>query len=378
MKVTIWDLDYYYAKNKKNCFNPDAMKISSYHKQSGDTVLLVQTQDDINRPYDLYYIIKEKEKTPQPPTSFFLNPKVRWWGKCYRMRINWKMNDVMLGCRSDYQLYPAKDTKIEKSEHIRLFNNDLKLIPKFQSWKNSYGDKFLIVTDSSDMWFADKNSLIIALQRLQEGKNISFLEPIWLQKLISDKEIREEFLKLKFTPGSQINWMSIKINDFAAAWEFILEFKKNFPYVAAGNIIIDYRRKDKSHWEDKQNAIEDFNTVKQLICRCKKEKFKVQIRMPNSRFETPYFLIFETLAEWTKYNFQESWLEFISKRYGQIKNADMTDYWCHPQKWDEVFRDLLRQTYQDKDFLTFRWGDNYVSENDIPWKLWDKVFEYGL
>ena len=378
MKVTIWDLDYYYAKNKKNCFNPDAMKISSYHKQSGDTVLLVQTQDDINRPYDLYYIIKEKEKTPQPPTSFFLNPKVRWWGKCYRMRINWKMNDVMLGCRSDYQLYPAKDTKIEKSEHVRLFNNDLKLIPKFQSWKNSYGDKFLIVTDSSDMWFADKNSLMIALQRLQEGKNISFLEPIWLQKLISDKEIREEFLKLKFTPGSQINWMSIKINDFAAAWEFILEFKKNFPYVAAGNIIIDYRRKDKSHWEDKQNAIEDFNTVKQLICRCKKEKFKVQIRMPNSRFETPYFLIFETLAEWTKYNFQESWLEFISKRYGQIKNADMADYWCHPQKWDEVFRDLLRQTYQDKDFLTFRWGDNYVSENDIPWKLWDKVFEYGL
>lgn len=48
--------------------------------------------------------------------------------------------------------------------------------------------------------------------------------------------------------------------------------------------------------------------------------------MPNSRFETPYFLIFETLAEWTKYNFQESWLEFISKRYGQIKNADMADY----------------------------------------------------
>ena len=59
MRVTIWDLDYYYAKEKVNCFNPDVMKISSYHKQLGDTINFVTTQDDIRRPYDLYYIIKE-------------------------------------------------------------------------------------------------------------------------------------------------------------------------------------------------------------------------------------------------------------------------------------------------------------------------------
>ena len=378
MKVTIWDLDYYYAKKRENCFNPDAMKISSYHKQSGDTVLLVTTQDDINRPYDLYYIIKEKEKTPHPPTSFFLNPKVRWWGKCYRMRINWKMSDAMLGCRSDYQLYPEKNTKIEKSEHIRLFNDKMELIARYQNWTNSYGDKFLIVTDSYKMWFTNKKDLIKALQRLQGGKNINFLEPIWLQKLISDKEVREEFLKLKFIPGSNLKWLTIKLDQVDAAMEFLKEFKEKFPYVSAGNLIVDFQTKEKSHWENKQNALNDFNALKELICRCKREEFKLQVKMPSSRFDTPYFLIFECLAEWTKYNFTESWLEFISKRFGKIKNAGMVDYWCHPQRWDEVFRDLLRQTYEDKEFLTFRWKEDYISENDIPWNLWKETFKYGL
>lgn len=54
------------------------MRISSYHKQLGDEVTFVQTEFDIRRPFDLYYIIKEKDKTPNPPVDFFTNPKVRW------------------------------------------------------------------------------------------------------------------------------------------------------------------------------------------------------------------------------------------------------------------------------------------------------------
>ena len=53
------------------------MKISSYHKQLGDQVNFVIKQDDIYRPYDLYYIIKENSKTPNPPFDFFTNSKVR-------------------------------------------------------------------------------------------------------------------------------------------------------------------------------------------------------------------------------------------------------------------------------------------------------------
>ena len=71
-------MDYYYSKKKVNCFNADVMRISSYHKQLGDQVNFVTSQYDIYRPYDLYYIIRENDKTPGPPSEFFLNPKVKW------------------------------------------------------------------------------------------------------------------------------------------------------------------------------------------------------------------------------------------------------------------------------------------------------------
>ena len=86
--VKILNFKSSYAKEKVNCFNPDVMKISSYHKQLGDTINFVQIQDDIRRPYDLYYIIKENSKTPNPPLDFFTNRKIRWWGNAYRVRVN--------------------------------------------------------------------------------------------------------------------------------------------------------------------------------------------------------------------------------------------------------------------------------------------------
>ena len=70
-------MDYYYAKEKVNCYNPDVMHISSYHKQCGDQVTFVLNEYDIRRPYDLYYIIKENKNTPNPPLDFFTNSKVR-------------------------------------------------------------------------------------------------------------------------------------------------------------------------------------------------------------------------------------------------------------------------------------------------------------
>jgi len=54
------------------------MKISSFYKQKGDKVNFVLKKDDIYRPYDLYYVIKEKGSTPNPPLDFFTNSKVRW------------------------------------------------------------------------------------------------------------------------------------------------------------------------------------------------------------------------------------------------------------------------------------------------------------
>ena len=52
------------------------MRISSYHKQCGDQVTFVLNEFDIRRPYDLYYIIKEKSSTPNPPFDFYKQSEV--------------------------------------------------------------------------------------------------------------------------------------------------------------------------------------------------------------------------------------------------------------------------------------------------------------
>lgn len=112
----------------------------------------------------------------------------------------------MLCCRPDYLLYPEKNTKLERAEHVRFLDDEGKLLPHLQDWKNTFKKKMVLVTDKN-LWSekVSKKDIISILVALQEMKNVMFLEPISLQKLIHDKDIKEEFLKIKFTRGTEFN-----------------------------------------------------------------------------------------------------------------------------------------------------------------------------
>lgn len=375
MKVTIWDLDYYYATEKRDIFNPDVMKISSYHKQKGDQVNFVQKQDDIYRPYDIYYIIKENNETPNPPFDFYTNNRVRWWGNAVKFRINWKMDNVMLGVRPDYLLYPEKETKMERAEQIRLLGNEGKLLPVTQDWHNSFKNKQVLVTDDK-LWTTDTDTTIKALKRLEGISNLIFLEPIWLQKLISNKDIMNQFLKLKLTHGA-IQFVPIFIEDYAehaAAW---LQIKENFPRIKIGELVIRFRPTE--HWESKEKALQEWFQLQDIIINSKKNKISVRLKELKHRTDTPYFLLFETVSDWLREKPQWSWLEWITSIYGPgLKFNANLDYWGHPERWNEVFRDLLRQTWRNAEFLTAQWGEKFISHNDIPWIRWQKEFIYEI
>lgn len=378
MKVTIWDLDYYYASKKQNCNNPDVMKISSYHKQKGDQVNFVVKEDDIYRPYDLYYLIKEKQKTPLPPIDFFVNHRVRWWGKAFKLRINWKMPNEMLMCRPDYLLYPELNTKFERSEHIRLLGNEGQLLPLSQDWSNTFKNKFAIVTDEH-LWDADTGVLISALQKLQDLKNISFFHPICIQKILSDEKVKEEFLKLHFIRGSSLDWTLITMSEFDAAWELLEDLKKRNSGLKLGGITIDYMTTNKTHWDSKEVALEDFKCIRAVIKRAKDEGFQLNIKMPSTRMETPYFFLFEELANWTKNYLHKSWLEYITDRFGNINNIyDMYEYWNSPRLWSELFKNMLQQTWHDREFLLNQWKGKKIAEMSIAWKIWEKELTYGI
>lgn len=368
MLVTIWDLDYYYAKNRRNCYNVDAMKISSYHKQRGDKVNFVQNEYDIRRPYDLYYIIKENPKTPNPPLDFFSNRMVMWWGKAYLMRHNWKMSVAMLACRPDYLLYPEKNTRQERAEYIRLFDDDANLLPISQDYSNSFKNKDSIVTDPC-MWKASKENIIKALDILKTVKNVSFSEPIDVNLLICDKDIRDYFFDLKFTSRSKITFMPVPLNEADAAVGLVAALYKKFGTISYSVVQLKYDI--SKHWDDPLAAIRDFEKVKDLIVKGKVNGVRVVAAKVDDRMETPFYHLFEELNKWTSKYPYSSWFTYLRNTH---KNCNIGD----PATWDGAFRDLVRQTYKDKDFFLTGWKTSRDSENEIPWAMLDKEFRYGI
>ena len=374
MRVTIWDIDYYYSNNKKNAFNPILMKLSSYHKQLGDSVILVETEYDINRPYDIYYICREKKDAPQPPAAFFLDRNIRWIGKANKTR-EWKIPDVVYACRPDYLLYPEKNTTWERSEQIRLLDSNGKLMPLIQDWDNVFKNKRVLVTDTM-LWTTASEITKNALKTLAPIKNLTFLEPIWIQKILSDKDIRELFLNLNLGYGSNIRFMPMFLGEYDEARLLIEEMRSKWPTLGIGALPL--KLKPSTHWEDKENALKEFAEVKRIIVNAKKNGIAIKIVPLKERLDTPYFGVFEALSDWMDKMPQRSWLEFISMSIGHAPFGQVEEFWRHPSRWNEYFRDLLRQTYMDKEFLLTVWKEKKLSENDIPWTLWDKEFQLGL
>ena len=143
-----------------------------------------------------------------------------------------------MGCRPDYLLYPEKNTREERAIRMRFFDNAAQLLPIKQDENNSFKDKKVIVTDKY-MWYADKKSLIFVLEQLKDIKNVSFLEPIQLKILLSDKDIENKFLELNFTNRSSMSFAAVN-------YEMIDEALRFYSLVAAegrvslGPIVISY------------------------------------------------------------------------------------------------------------------------------------------
>lgn len=371
MKISIWDLDYYHAKDKVNCFNVNAMKISSFHKQQGDNINFVTRERDIYRPYDVYYIFKDNLETPNPPLDFFTNSKVKWCGKAYSMKA-WQIPDAILACRPDYLLYPEHNTRLERAELIRLIGNNNNLLPITQDWRNVFKDKYCIVTDEN-LWTCSEDVILAALDKIKDISNVSFTAPIWIEKVIKYPSIEEKLFSLQLSTRSQIEWLQVKLNKGYSALEWIIKFKRNFPNCPIKPIEIKYPGS-----KEREQAVQDFELLKRIIILAKREKILVKIIAPK-RTQTPFFFLPELVENWCEMNFKLSWLEFISSRYSVEKNilSGVTD-WNKPKKWPIQFVEALRQTYQDKEFLLLRWGNDSVPELEIPWTLWKERFKYEI
>lgn len=290
--------------------NSDIMRLSSYYKQQGDVVNFVLKEADIWRPADIIYIFKENSKTKNPPFEFYTNSKVKWGGKANKARINWKMTEAMLGCRPDYLLYPNIDTKYERAEHIRLYNKYGEPLPITQEYKNSFKKKMCIVDDEA-IWTTSSEKTIWGLKLLQGVKNLSFLEPIRVDILMADEEVKKNFFQLKLSRTSKINTAPLPLEAVEKGIEFVLQFQQHFPYTP---IKLAVKMDWNSHKNSFLKAYRDYLELIRLIILSRQKGVRLEIVPMDRRLDTPYYHLFEEITNYTK-DPRHSWFEYLRWHY---------------------------------------------------------------
>lgn len=370
MNIMIWDIEWYYAEDKTNLINVDAMKISSYHKQRGDNVYLVKSKYDIKREWDMMYICKEYEDSPTPPLSLTLGNS-----KIIKIGSGWKrsdsLNKVVAACRPDYLLYPnmqkSDNTALERSEYWRFLDDEGNLLPLIQDASRNEKKNFIIVADKG-LWDRDEKIILKVLRKIQDlGKYVSFLEPISIEKLLSNKTLTQQFLELKFKQNNNIRWTELKLDNADKFIYFYQEFKREHKNIVFQPLEIN----------PESITVEKMLEYTNIIARCFLCGLPITIKCNKNK---KYPQIVKILSDYTNGGKNLSWLEYITYRYHKnIKdNSSAIKLWLSPSRWDSNFRELLSLTYGDLSFLCIRPNKTLLSAKDIPTNVFKKTFKYGI
>lgn len=139
-------MDFFYKKSFLP--NIDAMQISSFHKQLGDSINFITESYHIKMEFDLYYIIRNKKITPRPPSSLIEDKRVKVLGKQMIIYDNYfEINEVIGAVRPDYLLYPEKEKDAYYNANLIRFYVKNKLVFIRQPIENQlkYHKKTLVV-----------------------------------------------------------------------------------------------------------------------------------------------------------------------------------------------------------------------------------------
>lgn len=372
MRVGIWDLDYYYNKKKIN--NVDLMKISSFHKQLGDSVNLFEDDIDTRRPYELVYVSKNDVNIPTPPVQFMKRNNLRLIGTAFKFFKTWHIDDFILACRPDYMLYPDKSTRESRAEIIQLCNHQGKWLGLTQRFDNTFKNKEIIVADDG-IWNASPETINKCLDTLLELKNLSFLHPISLSSLMSDETIAEKFSRLKFFTNGKLEIKNDWSDEFSAAVKLsqVLETLLHNNYELK-TIRVGFKPLTVKQHLTNEEGVRDFERCLKIVDLGKQKGLQFFIEPPD-RLRTPYAIIFEELSKWSsdKRYWAESFVEFFTKKLRFKYKCGMEDLFSHSEWWnDEVFYTLLR-TFKAhpmwmEDYCFRKTGDKFYDKQTVNWR----------
>lgn len=371
-KITIWDMDFYYKKSFQP--NPIAMKLSSFHKQQEHLVNFVTEEYHITMSYDIYYIIKEKKNTPKPPGNLIDDKRVRLIGRPMRFFDNyWTPDAIVSAVRPDYLLYPENPKDAYYNANIAQFYHDGVLLSTKQPFENAiaYHKKTLVI--DKEFWAASEENIISCLQELTQYRNVAFLHPIDVKKILKNKTIASLFIKLHYSPGTIFkfrNTYGSSYEDAIVIFDFLAELRAAHNHVKFGNMPIKAITSD--HWESKEAALYDLERCFKIIDLAKTKKVHIRVVSPENRFDSPYWYYFEVLEYWTLNMHDLSYIEMMLFSATRKSGSPWMIIINNPRKWFTPNTYLLLRLISQTDWIEKyglrQWGDECIDSKLIAWE----------
>ncbi|RLI51913.1 hypothetical protein DRO61_01140 [Candidatus Bathyarchaeota archaeon] len=319
-RITIWDMDFYHKKSFTP--NPIAMKLSSYHKQNKHLINFVTKPYHITMSFDIFYIIKEKARTPKPPGHLLHDKRVKLIGKPFKFFNNyWLPPQIISAVRPDYLLYPEVERNAYYNANIAQFYHRNKLLKKKQPFENTkkHHKKTLVI--DKGFWRASEENMETCMLELKEYKNIAFLHPIDLKILLNSEDLMTSFIELHFSQGTVFRFRNNYgqgYEDALKIFEFIERLKNANKHVKITEV--PFKAVTTNHDEGIDAGLYDLERCLKIMDNAKSRKIHIRFFSPDNRLTTPFWYYFEMMEYWTlhleKFSYVELMLNSGMKRTG--------------------------------------------------------------
>lgn len=372
MNISIWDLDFYYKQT--NMPNINCMRLSSYHKQKGDKINFISQETHLTLLFDILYISRELDNTPMPSRKYIDDKRTKLIGKGFRYYGAKELNSIVTACRPDYLLYEIEETNQYTNANFITFYAGNKLIKSRQDWHNTKANRKKTIVTDKYFWKAKDEDIIYCLDVLKDEKNIAFLEPISLLKILNNEIIKKKFLSLHFSSGTKFKWK----NDYSSNYSDILNIinflkelqtktKSDLGFIPIKAIILNH--------SNENDFMLDHLRCFQIVAAFKQAKLKCIIIAPKEVLSSPYYKFFSMLEIWTRYYIKLSYIEFILHDICAQQGLSWYIILNNPIKWRNTYIDnllfmLTNEIWENYKYLLFtQWGIDELNSYKIDYNL---------
>lgn len=339
------------------------MRLSSFHKQKQDKVVLLNENCKVNGEYDIIYCVRDNFNSKLPNLDIMDNDKTIVMGDAMKFFPNYKAEPSLIAAiRPDYLLFNSDIlnlSPLEKSQYVEI-THGFGLLETRQDFTNNFrGKKNTIVTDKN-LWDLNDDVVLQALEILRKIPNIAFREPIKIKRILDNKKIEQSFLSLNFSKiikSRFVNNFGNTTEDIKQIINFLSSFiaYKNFKPLRIQSLVAPNLDQNLS----RECLFRDLE-----IMDCAKQKqIRINITCPAAA-QSDYIDYFKAIKRWSNNDPKKSFIEFMCS-YSLDYTPNLEEIFLDRKNWlsynTRELLYLLKNYYEIIEPWIFRkWGNQFL------------------